>query len=298
MKGRCIAVSLGLEGRIIKQNKIKKSLPRDGCVRRYFPVPFQTGEAPRCACLTAFFTLEAAIILPLLACFFVSILFFFRVLQIELEVQRALGDTGRTLAAYAAADSVEINIASAKVLFMKELSDSENICRFIKNKAAGISILNSEFEGDFIKLKADYTVRLPVGLLGKQQVRMSQCVQCRKWTGWQPAGTEDEENMWVYITETGTVYHTSRECSHIKLAVRQTGYETLSTLRSENGNKYYACDIYAAKVDKNQIVYITNQGDRYHVRLDCSGIKRTVLMVRLSEAGGRLPCSKCGGERK
>ena len=298
MKGRCIAVSLGLEGRIIKQNKIKKSLPRDGCVRRYFPVPFQTGEAPQCTHLTAFFTLEAAVILPLLACFFVSILFFFRVLQIELEVQRALDETGRTLAVYAAADSAEINIASAKVLFMKELNNSENICRFIKNKAAGISILNSEFEGDFIKLKADYTVRLPVGLLGKQQIRMKQCVQCRKWTGWQSAGAEDNENTWVYITETGTVYHTSKECSHIKLTVRQTDYETLSMLRSENGNKYYACEICAEKINNNQIVYITNQGERYHVRLDCSGIKRTVLMVRLSEAGDRLPCSKCGGKGK
>ena len=69
-------------------------------------------------------------------------------------------------------------------------------------------------------------------------------------------------------------------------------------LRSENGNKYYACEICAEKINNNQIVYITNQGERYHVRLNCSGIKRTVLMVRLSEAGGRLPCSKCGGKGK
>lgn len=41
-------------------------------------------------------------------------------------------------------------------------------------------------------------------------------------------------------------------------------------------------------------LYITNQGDCYHKDLGCSGIKRTVRMIRLSEVGTRRPCSRCG----
>ena len=61
-------------------------------------------EAPRCFCCEGSFTLEAAVIVPLLACLFVSLLFFFRIMQIELEVQKALDDTGRKLAVNLTAD--------------------------------------------------------------------------------------------------------------------------------------------------------------------------------------------------
>ena len=39
---------------------------------------------------------------PILACLFTFVLFFFRVMQVQLCVQDALEDTGRTLSVYAA----------------------------------------------------------------------------------------------------------------------------------------------------------------------------------------------------
>ena len=41
-------------------------------------------------------------------------------------------------------------------------------------------------------------------------------------------------------------------------------------------------------------IYITSQGNRYHTQLNCSGLKRTIYTVPLSQTGGRGRCSKCG----
>lgn len=58
---------------------------------------------------------------PILACLFTFVLFFFRVMQVQLCVQDALEDTGRTLSVYAAVkDSQEEKYAVlAKVCLLQ-----------------------------------------------------------------------------------------------------------------------------------------------------------------------------------
>ena len=88
MKGRCIGVSLMI-ARHKKSNNSIKSLPESMLFKL---------ETPQCICLKGSLTVEASVILPLLACFFSFLLFFFRILQVQLTVQEALEDTGRVLA--------------------------------------------------------------------------------------------------------------------------------------------------------------------------------------------------------
>lgn len=255
---------------------------------------------PRYICLKGSFTIEAAVILPLMACFFVSILFFFRVMQVELQVERAMTDAGQTLAAYAAGEGRSagkaVNLSALKLEVMKELKNREEVKRYVTGGAAGVSLIDSNLEGNFIDIRAAFRVEVPVRLLGRQGVTITRRVRCRKWTGWNGESQNGESEIWVYITETGTVYHRARECSHLRLSVTKTNLNKIGNKRNENGEKYRECERCAEKNNGQTTVYITNQGDRYHYDLQCSGIKRTISMIKLSEVGERNPCSRCGGE--
>lgn len=319
MEGGCIGVSLFFR-RKTKNKRIRhKSLPES--------ISFETQkrsvsrvlwnrvqkEAPRCARMPGAFTLEAAIVLPLMASFFVSLLFFFRVMQVQIEVQKALDDTGRKLAVYLseegnaderqAEEGAEKGAqtkglaehAAAKTIFFKEVLKWEEVQKYVKGGAPGISLADSEFFQDEIALKAVYRIRLPVRLFWDWDIRMIQRAECRKWTGWNGMGTAGADDVWVYVTETGTVYHKTKNCTHLKLSIQSISGEAVELLRNEKGEKYRECMICAGKRNHFGKVYITNQGDCYHNDLNCSGIKRTISMIRISEVGNKSACLKCGG---
>lgn len=287
--------------RNVRCKKIKeKSLPsrRIFYVRKSFCANLK--EAPRYAC-KASYTLEAAVIIPLLACFFVGLLFFFRVMQVQLEVQQVLDDTSRKLAVYAVAIDGEkeksalssgIGLGTAKAMLITGLLKQEYISDWVEGGSAGVSILTSDVSGDDINLVATYQIKLPVNLPVPYKFKVIQRSCCRKWTGWKSG--EDEENSWVYITETGTVYHTTRSCTHLELSIRSVAYEDVGTYRSSGGGKYGACPICAKAGETYGRVYITNYGSCYHADLNCSGIKRTIYQVRRSDVGDKRACSKCG----
>ena len=110
-----------------KKNKIckKGSLPESADILSHQAEACRCQETPPCPWLEGSFTLEAAVILPLMALFFVMILMFFRVMQVQMEVQRALDDTGRRLSVFAAQESADdsamIGMAAANVLFLTAL---------------------------------------------------------------------------------------------------------------------------------------------------------------------------------
>ena len=104
---------------------------------------------------------------------------------------------------------------------------------------------------------------------------------------------EDVEQN-VYITATGSVYHISRYCTHLQLRISSCNADEIDNKSNEEGNKYRACFV-CGLGDKKGKYYITADGDCYHSTVNCPGLKRTVDVVPLSQVGGRLKCSRCGG---
>ena len=74
----------------------------------------------------------------------------------------------------------------------------------------------------------------------------------------------------------------------------ETTFAEVGSQRNENGAKYYPCE-HCARGEKPERLYITTDGDRYHYRLNCSGLKRTIIEIRRSQIGSLRPCKRCAG---
>lgn len=62
------------------------------------------------------------------------------------------------------------------------------------------------------------------------------------------------------------------------------------------GGIYHLCERCGWMPGNDGNCYVTDYGDRYHTSLSCSGLKRKVYTVPLSEVKGKGACSKCGGK--
>ena len=120
----------------------------------------------------------------------------------------------------------------------------------------------------------------------------------RGWTGAEESGkgsgnsTEPEEM--VFVTESGSVYHTKASCRYLNLSITQVSGSSVSQRRNDNGEKYSPCETCSRHQNPSGTVYITGSGNRYHNDASCSGLKRTVRLVKKSQLGDMHVCSKCG----
>lgn len=248
-------------------------------------------ETSFCTCHQASLTIEATIIIPLLAGFFVTILFFFRVMQVQTAVEEALLYAGRKTAVESSAVTEEAALlASAKAFLMQTLSDEPVVGRYVKQGALGVALISSKVEENEITLRAHYTVKLPISLFGIDSIALWNRGTFRKWVG---DSQESEDKEWVYIAETGEVYHSTDACRAIKLKILRAFARDAAYLRGADGQKYYACRSCAKGCTGEEVIYYTNYGVLYHRKLDCSDIKRTVSKIEFSEVGERRPCSFC-----
>lgn len=99
----------------------------------------------------------------------------------------------------------------------------------------------------------------------------------------------------VYITPSGSVYHTIRNCSYLVLSIHEIASAQLDNERNESGGKYYACEKCGNKGSEGKL-FITDYGYRYHTTVNCSRLMRNVMAVPLSEVSDRKHCSKCKGD--
>ncbi|MCR4923484.1 MAG: hypothetical protein K5931_05690 [Lachnospiraceae bacterium] len=236
-------------------------------------------------------TLEAAIVLPLFLMGMITLLYIFKIFIFYISVDQALYSESRLL--------------SVKAMD-REYIDTKRMKSDIESEMApslyeGIDIDCSESlleDPEILTLKAKYSIKSPfLGFKGLERVIDHELV-IHSFTGYDRGlyGGRDKEreDEYVYITENGKVYHLSENCSHIRLKVESISPLELKDARNSNGGRYKACQVCHAK-KSDPVLYITKEGDRYHKSLECSGLKRTVIRVRLSDIPDYKLCSRCKG---
>lgn len=281
----------------LKQDKFKKQMcirisPNQCTQNNIISILQHQQETSFYICQKGSLTVEAAVVIPLTIGFLVSILFFFRVLFIQLAVEEALIYTGRMLAIESALIDVEETLyISAEGLLKHKLLEDRNISRYVKGGVLGISLLGSSMSGKEIELTANYLVRWPIVIFGQGGIWLTSKNSFVKWRGDLYVGIKEDE--WVYITETGSVYHRDNSCRSLDLHIREGLLKNIDSYRGSNGQTYVACKRCMEKNKELMVVYFTDYGKLYHGNILCSSLKRTISRVLLSEVGARRACSFC-----
>ena len=249
-----------------------------------------TKETSLCTFPKGSFTVEAAVVIPLVAGFLVSLLFFLRIIQVQSVVDEALIYAGRKVATESSiTDSHAALFLTAELYFLQILEEYECVEDYVEQGKLGILLVHSDFEEEDIVLRAEYSMKFPIAFFDIGRIRLWNENRFRKWTG--EGVISDEES--VYISKSGEVYHRDAECRSIKLAVEQIRKKDVEKLRGADGQKYYPCSACTKKVLETDYVYYTEYGTLYHGTTSCSALKRTVTKIPLSDIGQRRPCSYC-----
>lgn len=263
------------------------------------------------SCRKGSMTLEAAFVLPFFLFAVINILFAVNIIGTQSRMNAALHQVGNKMAfagyAYEHAvgnklpeqlSGVVLSELYARGQIIKYVGSSylEQSC--IADGSGGVSLAGSSVmgDGDIIDLKVSYRVVPFTALMGFDEFSMTQRYYGRAWTGYdvtQYVSDMEKEDPMVYITKTGTVYHINRNCVYLNPSIEALSAAAVESRRNEDGGKYYPCER-CGKSAQGGEVYITSQGSRYHTQLNCSGLKRTIYTVPLSQTGGRGRCSKCG----
>lgn len=141
------------------------------------------------------------------------------------------------------------------------------------------------------KIVADYKVSIPVPIFFIREIERTESIRIKAWTGYEKEVFGGLDSETVYITETGLVYHQDYHCTYLELSIRMVNASEVNALRNTDGAKYYACRL--CHGGESNHVYLTDNGNKYHGSLSCSGLKRTVYAVPLSEVIGRGGCVRC-----
>ena len=109
----------------------------------------------------------------------------------------------------------------------------------------------------------------------------------------------EEQKDVVYMTEYGTVYHESRACGYLNVAVHSVEASGVGQERNSFGRGYTLCE----RCDNREntgTVYLSAGGTKYHLVAGCPALKRTVTEKTREEVEGVPPCHKCGntGEKQ
>lgn len=257
-------------------------------------------------------TIEASLVMPLFLIAMLFLLSMIEIIRLQSEFEQSLHQYGKKMAVHAYAyDKIQKNDSSvvdvveslsfSTGFLKKEIEDSLGKEYLndspLVNGDAGILYLYSSFmKDDIIDLVIQYEVQPFGNLFGTKRMKLMNRCRLHAWTGYDLKSVSNswkEKEQYVYIAEDGEVYHTNRNCTHLVLSIQECSIDTLDNFRNEDGGKYSSCELCGTSQLEGRIRYITETGNRYHIDKNCSGLKRTVSVIPLSQVNQKRGCIRC-----
>lgn len=243
--------------------------------------------------------LEGSMVFPVFLFFMMTVLLSLEAVRLQSNVREALYQAGseKAFMGYLVkyCNGTDVDAAASVRAYMEEQSNPY-LC--VSGGAEGIKVQDSscvETNG-FVCLKVNYGLKPFISWIPIGEALFEDEFFSHAWTGFsgnEMVSKSEEQDIYVYITKTGSKYHFSPDCSYLRIPISAIDSSGIAGVRNSSGGKYYACEKCGSS--EAGLVYITSDGSRYHSRADCSSLKRTVYMIPISKASGYTPCSKCGG---
>ena len=190
--------------------------------------------------LSASATVEAALIFPLVIFFFISVMWFMNLYYIHSEIGARLNLIGNEMVAYSYPYHVFINDESSGTdvkdlvlsvgwsdIYIKSGLESLEVCDRIESMTTLLSDFMSE---DAIDIVVTYTVKPALSIPGIPAVILSNHFYSKMYTGY--SGKKTNVDKTVYITKSGSVYHTDLGCRALKYDVHRIRQSDIGDARN------------------------------------------------------------------
>lgn len=244
--------------------------------------------------------LEGCLVLPMFLFFMMTVLLSLEAVRIQSNVQEALHQAGNESA---------FTQNRLEIYEKDKVDAAEKIAVYISEQKSPYLCVDGGKDGIFVQdyssvnvnglidLKVHYKLKPFIRWIPIGDIVFEDKYYGHAWTGFQgieDTGYHEEEDICVYVTKTGSKYHTTCECTYLQVPVKAVNKEQIGEIRNASGRKYYPCE--RCRPKESGMFFVSEDGSRYHGRSDCASLKRTVYMISLNKAQGYTPCSKCGGE--
>lgn len=257
-------------------------------------------------------TVEAALVIPLFMYAALAVIYVLQIISVKMRVQTALYEDARKLSGYVYAyekavkedgDTLEdvVSVTAAWTFLIEQLGHSYAKEHYIIGGNAGLVMAHSKLcdNDSVIELKVTYTVKNPFDIFGIGKVTLTQVCKTDAWLGEEHdkyVGNKNQtQEVHVYVTEQGEVYHTDRNCTYLTRVIMQKEKSDQENITNAYGEKYYPCERCGKRDVGSEYIYVTEYGNRFHIDITCSQLSRTILEIPVSKAGERRLCEKCGG---
>ena len=246
-------------------------------------------------------TIEAALLLPIVLFFFLHLAGVMEMLRFHGKLEAALWNTGNQIALYA--DTFPELVETMPDVGVSYLFVQNQVKAFLGEdylKASplvygteGLNYLRSDYmdEDECVDIVVTYQVKPQVTIFPFGYRRMGSRYYARCWTGYDVT-KEEQAHRYVYVTPHGEVWHNTPECTYIYHEVESVPAAQISELKNDRGEAYELCK-FCGNESEGEQVYFTREGEKYHLRSNCSAIYKDIQAVEWYEGISYRPCSRC-----
>lgn len=275
--------------------KIMQGKENDLCLAHHF-IPISQTLRERASAFTSkgSITLEAALAASFFFLAALCLVYIFEIMALQTTIKNALHAVGKEIALEAYTNPA-IPTSKMERKLVETIGEQRLERSLIVGGSNGFDCSQSKkyWNTTIMDLSVSYKIEVPILLFRLPLIAKEETICIKGWTGHETKQTDAIENVMVYVTDYGIVYHKDMYCTYLELSIKMVSQEELPNLRNQSGGTYKPCSACKGKLDKGQKVYITDYGEHYHGSLECSGLNRNIYAISMTDVHGLGGCSKC-----